>query len=127
MPGDGRGSDQLRLPQAPRFDKYGLHAHDCECAKCDLGMRPSSAERDAARRSWERLEQMKAAAQAAPTDKAAARAAEKAKRRRKAFAAEARFTDQLIAKLSEPVKEPATPDQLEELKRQYPNLRRKPK
>lgn len=125
MPDGGRGDPpQLRLPQAPRFDKYGMHAPECECAKCDLGMRPSNAERDAARRAWDRLEALKAAKAATPTD----RAAEKARRRRKAFAAEERFTDQLIAKLSAPVKEPATPEQLAELKRQYPNLnRRKPR
>jgi hypothetical protein len=43
---------------APKTDESGLHAIDCECARCEGGFRPTELERSAARRS---LLMMKAA------------------------------------------------------------------
>jgi hypothetical protein len=42
---------------APKFDAYGLHADDCECARCAAGHRPSLAQRWAARAAFERAHQ----------------------------------------------------------------------
>lgn len=125
MPDDGRTGErrQQPIPLPRKLDRYGLCAHDCECARCNLGFRPSIAERDAARRAYERFEALKQA-DAAP----GGRAAEGKRRKRKAaFAEEERHTDRLIARLTEPVQEPATPEQLAELKKQYPNLNRRRK
>lgn len=117
---------QLRIPQAPRFDRYGLHSEDCECTKCDLGMRPSPGERWAARAAWERAEERR--------KKEAERAAAglpKRERKRQAHAAalaeQEKFTDHLIAKLNKPVERPATADELAELRAEYPNLKPKGK
>lgn len=113
---------QQPLPLAPKFDRYGLHAHECECARCQLGYRPTVAERDHARRVWERAEAakaaaVKAAAQPKPIGKALARA--------DAFrAAEAR-TAEAIKRMNEPAKEPATPEQLAELRAGFPGIRRR--
>jgi hypothetical protein len=111
---------QLPIPQAPKLDRYGLHDHDCECARCVLGFRPSIAQRDLARRNWERAERAKAeaakaAAQPKPTAKADARAA--------AFAREEKRTDEYIASVNRPPERPATPAELAELRAAYPRLR----
>ncbi len=34
-----------------KIDETGLHAEDCDCAKCEVGLRPTPAERAAARRA----------------------------------------------------------------------------
>jgi hypothetical protein len=34
-----------------RTDETGLHAEDCDCAKCEIGLRPTPLERAAARRA----------------------------------------------------------------------------
>jgi len=117
----GRGKGQLPIPHPRKIDRYGLCAQECECARCNLGFRPSIAERDAARRAWERFEQKRKADAAGTTTKAG----EKTERRRAAFRGEEQFTDHLISKLTAPVERPATPEELEALKQQYPNLRRR--
>lgn len=121
-PGSGRGS-QLPLPQAPKLDRYGLHAYECECGRCALGYRPTPREREAARSTWERAE-AKRKAEAERAAKGLPKA-EKVKRRVAAFRQEEKFTDEVIRKLNEPVERPATPDELAELRRQYPNLDRR--
>lgn len=115
---------QLPLPSAPKFDRYGMHAHECECARCGLGFRPSIAERDAARRSWERMEKRRAdaVAQAAAGTKEG-----KASRRKAAWAEAEKYTDQIIGRLTAPVERPATPEELAALKREFPNLTTKRK
>lgn len=125
-PGDGRGR-QLPIPHPRKLDRYGLCAHDCECARCNLGFRPSIADRDAARRAFERFEAMKKADAdaAAGTDQKTM----KKRARREAWRDQSRYTDEIIARLTVPVVEPATPEQLADLRRQYPDLnkRRKPR
>jgi hypothetical protein len=34
-----------------KTDETGLHAEDCDCAKCEVGLRPTPLERAAARRA----------------------------------------------------------------------------
>jgi hypothetical protein len=34
-----------------KTDETGLHAEDCDCAKCEIGLRPTPLERAAARRA----------------------------------------------------------------------------
>jgi len=123
-PGDGRGSRQLKIPQAPRFDRFGMHARDCECTRCDLGMGPTNAERYAAERAWARIEAKKKA----DAERAAAglsKRTERATKKQAAAREREKFTDELIRKLNQPIAEPATPEQLAELKRAYPNLTKK--
>lgn len=113
---------QQPLPLAPKFDRYGLHAYDCECARCALGYRPTVAERDHARRVWERAERAKAeaakqATQPKPISKALARA--------DAFRAAEKRTTETIKRMNEPAKEPATPAQLAELRAEFPSIRRR--
>lgn len=124
MPGDGRDRSQLALPQAPRFDRYGQHAHECECARCNLGFRPTPTQRDAARRAFERMEQRRKA----EADRIAAGLGAKAKKRSaraEGWREREKHTDEMIGKLSAPVVRPATADELAEMKREFPNLRRR--
>lgn len=50
-----------------RFDKYGLHAEDCGCLRCESGHRPSAGERWRAREQYERTQKMMAALQKEPS------------------------------------------------------------
>jgi len=34
-----------------KLDETGLHSEDCDCPKCDIGLRPTELERAAARRA----------------------------------------------------------------------------
>lgn len=122
----GDGPRQLPIPQAPRFDAYGMHATDCECVRCEMGMRPTDQERWIARQSWERAQQRKLDEEARSAA-GLSKVAEKKKRLAAAARERRAYTDQLIAKLSKPVERPATPDELAEMRRQFPNLGRKPK
>jgi hypothetical protein len=121
--GDGRpAAEQLTLT-APAFDRYGLHAIECECQRCEIGNRPTLEMREAARRAWERLE----ARRKRDAERAAGGTVKERKRsaRAEAFREEEKYTDQLIRKLSAPVERPATPEELAELKAAYPNLAKK--
>jgi hypothetical protein len=111
---------QLALPGAPKLDRTGVHAVECECARCGLGYRPSKAERELARQHYDRAEQRRkeeaarvAAGDAPPVSPAEVkhqRAAERLKHRE----AETR---EYLAALHRPVVRPATPEELDELKR----------
>ena len=77
--GAGPGSPQLPLPSAPAFDRYGMHADSCECARCAAGYRPSKQARALARQAFERaqqreIEEQQAREAATPESKARTRA-----------------------------------------------------
>lgn len=120
-------SGQLPLPSAPVLDKYGLHAGECECARCALGYRPTSAERWNARATWERIE--------AARLKAKVKAAEQTTQEKHAATTWERLqetnreTAERLARVTAPVVRPATDEELDELKKLYGfrNTRRKGK
>lgn len=115
--------EQLALPARAKFDRYGLHAEDCECLRCELGARPSPKEREIARRVWERAEAAKreAAAKAAKEAEAAALGPGEVKHRAHAERLREREekTRRYLEEQRRPVERPATPEELEELKRQF--------
>lgn len=107
---------QIRLPQAPTFDSYGMHAHECGCARCEQGFRPTPRDRDLARRVFEdaqrrRVEEARAAEMSKRDERAAARKAAESDREKS--------TDDTIRKLAAPVERPATDAELAELRAQY--------
>lgn len=110
-------STQRPAPPAPRIDRYGLHEMDCECARCLLGFRPTLAQRDNARRAYERAQAAKAEAErrAAEVSKPEARAAARAA----AFREAERYTDTLIRNLARPAERPATPEELAALRSEF--------
>lgn len=133
-PSRPQGSRQLALSTAPKIDRYGLHALDCECTRCQLGHRPSAKARDHARVVWERRERERRAAELAkeaigkePTraEVNAAQAAERTRRRLEREAAEAAAR----VKADEEARRRAgvpPQDELDDLKRQY-GLRVRPR
>lgn len=127
--GDVPTGSQIALPQAPKLDRYGLHAYECECQRCAMGYRPTAGQRDAARWAFERAERAKAEAAKRAAEGDGAKKGSKAKARADAFKADERYTDQLIAKMNQPVLRPATPEELAELRREFPFIerRRKPR
>jgi hypothetical protein len=115
---------------APKFDRYGLHAEACECARCLLGFRPTMSNRWAARAAWERAEAKRLA------EKEAAEKSAASKRPKKATVplwerheAERKQTEESIARMAAPVVRPATDEELAELKKEFgfkTTTRRKP-
>jgi len=118
---------QLPLPAAPKLDTYGLHAYDCECVRCELGARPSPAEREIARRVWERAEAAKREAELKLKREAEAAAAPPPAKPDKWQRAKAREEEarREIEKLRRPVERPATPEELDALKAEFGFRRRK--
>jgi len=110
--GAGPGS-QLALPAAPRFDRYGLHAEECECARCALGYRPTVRERTLAVQTWEARQRRELAeAQAAEVDTRAQSRAERCRAREEE-------TNEIIKRITAPVERPATAEELAELRREH--------
>lgn len=102
---------------APKFDRTGLHAVDCGCARCETGHRPTMADRDRARRSFEaaelaRQQQAKREAEtgAAETKRMAAR--ERAERTQ-------RETLALIRRMTAPVQRVPTAEEHEAMRREH--------
>lgn len=123
MKAGGRpGSEQLTLT-APVFDRYGLHAFECGCQRCEMGNRPSIRAREVARAAYERRE----ARRKREAERAAGGTVKERKRsaRAEAMREQEKYTDQLLAKLAAPVQRPATPEELAELRQQFPNLQRR--
>lgn len=107
---------RLRLPQAPTRDKYGMHAQECACARCEQGFRPTWRERDIARRIYEdaqrrRLREAQAQEMSERDKRAAARKAAESDREKS--------TQETIRKLAAPVERPATDAELAELRALY--------
>lgn len=121
--GDGPGR-QLKLPAAPKFDATGLHAHECECARCALGFRPTIAQRDAARRALARRQAEKASAAAASA--LDVRKEKKAEDRRAWFASRAAETDRELEKFRGPVVVPPA-DELRALREAFGLQTKRPK
>ena len=117
MKGAAPDRAQLPLPSAPRIDGDGLHAEDCECARCALGFRPTRAERWNAHMAREIREKAQRAAEL----KAAEVAKEDVKRavtwRR--LEVQERDTAEMLKAMTKPVERPATAEELDELKKQY--------
>lgn len=113
------GPKQIKLPSAPVYDRYGLHAEACECARCGTGFAPTHGDRMRARAAWERTEARKkreADRQAkglGPTKTQARNAADEA------------ATIETLKRMAAPVERPATPEELAELRRQFPALTRR--
>lgn len=114
---------QVPLPSAPRFDEYGLHHLDCECARCALGFRPTRLERDRQRFVCERA--------AAAREKAAEAAATATREEERVALATQRLrelgreTSERMAEVYRPVERAATEEELAELKREFGFTRRK--
>ncbi len=108
---------QLSLPRAPILDRWGLHAEDCECARCALGFRPSRDERWRSRQAAEAAE--------ARRKKVADAAAQQTKEDEKRAVTWVRLgiaerdTAEMLKRLTAPVERPATDAELDELKRAY--------
>ena len=107
-------AEQMRLPSAPIHDRYGLHAEECECQRCQVGYRPTSAERHSARCNFERL----AAAKKAAEQNAKKEVREDVKRRTtwERLAQSERDTAEKLKAMNKPVERPATAEELAELK-----------
>lgn len=126
--GDARKGSDGPLLAAPVIDRFGLHAPECECARCQLGCRPSRATRELmasrARRAAERAEaEAKAKAKA---DEIERKSAEKAAVTRELFTRTEVETAARTAEATRPVTRPATPGELRELREQYfPSSKRK--
>lgn len=109
--------NQLPFPSAPVLDRTGMHAETCECARCNLGFRPTREERYRARLAYEQAERVRkrAAEEAAAGPRPLRGRAEKRRALAERLAASDRATTEMIERLSAPV-EPATPEQWEELR-----------
>lgn len=114
---------QLALPGAPKFDRFGLHAEDCECARCGLGYRPSKEERRLAEQVHARAErarreeEAKRAAGAATPGVSPAEA--KHRRHHERMQAGMKATREYLERLSAPVVRPATEEELAEMRREF--------
>ncbi len=101
---------------APKLDRYGLHALDCECMRCSAGYRPTLQQRENARRAFEAAERRKKERERAEAEKAGA-----PKKRTvplwEKHEAERRQTDEMLARIPKAaVVRPATAEELAELK-----------
>lgn len=114
---DPNEPNQLRLPGAVKLDPWGTHAYECECARCELGARPTPAERDRLRRTWEAMQaaRKKAAGDGLPLTKDEERHVEATVR----LEVTERETAERIARMVKPVERPATPEELAALKAEF--------
>jgi hypothetical protein len=116
MPSRPPGSKQLAL-SAPVLDRYGLHARECACTRCEMGQRPSEAARSHARWAHEkaatREREAKAKADGAPV------VAEKRLVKAERAAERERETREYIERVNAPVQRPATEEELRELRREF--------
>jgi hypothetical protein len=115
-------NSQLRLPAAPKLDRYGLHAYECECTRCEMGARPSRQEREIAQRSFERAEKARREEEARiargePAPVAPAEVKHKAAHER--LQERERRTREEMARVRKPVERPATEEELAQLKREF--------
>ena len=102
---------------AKKLDRYGMHATDCQCMRCEAGYRPTLQQRENARRSFEAAEQRRRAKEA--KDAKAAGEAPKKLTQWERDAAAFEQTDRDIRKMSAVPERPATPEELAELKKQF--------
>jgi hypothetical protein len=102
---------------APKLDRYGLHALDCECLRCTAGYRPTARQRENARRVFEAAEARKKAEREAAAKAAGGKAAKVRLSQWERDEAGRKQTDAILRRLAAPVVRPATTEELAELKK----------
>lgn len=121
---DGAPGSAPLLAGAPIVEpETGLHADECECARCQLGFGPTREERWARRAALARAEQRRKAASEAA--KVRAKLAEKAAVTAELLKGEEADTRARMRAALAPVVRPATAEELAELKREHGLERRR--